>query len=151
MTSAMASSSPVVVDASVAVKWFVREQDEAAAIVLLRLGTDYIAPSLILSEVARALQRKERDRFIESSEVDRALVSLHGYFQQIVEVNILLPQAMILARELSHPIYDCIYLALAIARGTRVVTADAKFLDRVLGTPHEGAVVALTSWSPGNG
>jgi predicted nucleic acid-binding protein len=29
--------------------------------------------------------------------------------------------------EIGHPVYDCLYLALALQRGTHVVTADRRF------------------------
>jgi predicted nucleic acid-binding protein len=39
-----------------------------------------------------------------------------------------LENAFQLAAELSHPVYDCLYLALALRRDTYVVTADGRFL-----------------------
>ncbi len=40
-------------------------------------------------------------------------------------------QALTIAIELDHPIYDCFYLALAIRESTYVVTADNRFAAAV--------------------
>jgi predicted nucleic acid-binding protein len=42
----------------------------------------------------------------------------------------LLPRAMGLARRLGHPVYDCVYLALAEREDARFVTADQRLLRR---------------------
>jgi predicted nucleic acid-binding protein len=39
----------------------------------------------------------------------------------------LLDEALALGLALAHPVYDCVYLALAIASDARVVTADRRF------------------------
>ena len=43
----------------------------------------------------------------------------------------LLDAAIALAYELKHPVYDCLYLALADSLETAVVTADQKFANKV--------------------
>ena len=55
----------LVVDASVAVKWLVAEEDSSAADRLLAGGDDLHAPRLMASEVANALWRKARMGEIE--------------------------------------------------------------------------------------
>ena len=55
----------LVVDASVAVKWLVAEEDSDAADRLLAGGDDLHAPRLMASEIANALWRKARMGEIE--------------------------------------------------------------------------------------
>lgn len=43
----------------------------------------------------------------------------------------LLEPALTLAFVTSHPIYDCVYLALALTRGMQVVSADRRFVNVV--------------------
>ena len=43
----------------------------------------------------------------------------------------LLDAAIALACELKHPVYDCLYLALADSLETAVITADQKFANKV--------------------
>ena len=51
----------------------------------------------------------------------------------------LVPRAMDLARRLDHPVYDCVYLALAEREHAALVTADQRLLRRLsarkLGVP----------------
>ncbi len=42
-----------------------------------------------------------------------------------------LDAAISLACELKHPVYDCLYLALADSLGIALVTADQKFANKV--------------------
>ena len=45
--------------------------------------------------------------------------------------ELLLDAAIGLACDLKHPVYDCVYLALADSLGTALVTADQKFANKV--------------------
>ena len=51
--------------------------------------------------------------------------------------------AVRLALALDHPVYDCVYLALAHHVGATVVTADRRFVTTVAPTEHGEAVVTL--------
>jgi predicted nucleic acid-binding protein len=42
----------------------------------------------------------------------------------------LLPRAMDMARHLGHPVYDCVYLALAEREDAAFVTADQRLVRR---------------------
>ncbi len=43
----------------------------------------------------------------------------------------LMPAATRIAIALSHPAYDCVYLALALAKQTRYVTADDRLIRKL--------------------
>jgi predicted nucleic acid-binding protein len=47
-------------------------------------------------------------------------------FSEIVDMETLIDDAMAMALALSHPIYDCVYLALSAQRSVPLVTADAR-------------------------
>jgi predicted nucleic acid-binding protein len=53
----------------------------------------------------------------------------------IVDERAYVPRALTIARALGHPIYDCVYLALAEAENKPLVTADARFLARLVDSP----------------
>jgi predicted nucleic acid-binding protein len=58
----------------------------------------------------------------------------------------LVPAASRLARDLDHPVYDCVYLALAMQEERPVITADRRFYDAVRNHPYlSGRVIALQS------
>ena len=47
---------------------------------------------------------------------------------QSVPAADLIPQAFEFATRIQHPVYDCLYLALAVREDTHVVTADRRFV-----------------------
>ena len=52
-------------------------------------------------------------------------------------------RALAIALDLRHPVYDCFYLALAEARGSRLVTADDRLLRVCARTPFAKLVRSL--------
>lgn len=70
--------SRVVVDASVAIKWFVPEVHAEAARRLLREGMILLAPDLIWAEVANALWRKWREKELAAETVQEILTDFHS-------------------------------------------------------------------------
>ena len=113
----------MVVDASVAVKWFLPEIGEDLAQRLLTDRKPLTAPALIRVEVAAAITRKARLSEISAHEADMA-VGL--WFQSLIDGVVTmvagdqdLPEAVRLALALKHPLQDCLYLALARRLGAR--------------------------------
>lgn len=129
----------LVVDASVALKWVVEEEGsrEAAALAHGELA----APSLFLAESANALWAKFRRRELTSNEVIERVEALHVAPVELVPLETLLGDAVRLALELDHPVYDCLYLALAIQRGGAVVTADRRLVETVRRHPERAHLV----------
>ncbi len=123
-----------VVDASVACKWLVKEEGSVEALALLEESEGLIAPDLIIPEVSSALSKKLLAGEIESRQAQVAVVELAGFFEELVPGLRLASRALAIAEDLRHSVYDCFYLALAEARGTRLVTADTAFVRRVRGT-----------------
>ncbi len=115
----------VVIDASVALKWVLDEPGREAADALL--DEDLIAPVLWQIEAANALWRRTEMGEISPDEARERLTELTNAPVSSLVVEPHLAAALTLATELSHPVYDCLYLALAIERDTHVVTADRRF------------------------
>jgi predicted nucleic acid-binding protein len=133
----------VVVDASIAVKWVIPEvlSDEAEA---LRGRADrLLAPDLLLSEAANALWKKLIRREITAREAAQAIELLMASGLDLRPSGPLLGRALGLARRLRHPVYDCLYLALAQAENATLVTADQRLLARVAKGRTRVAVVDL--------
>ena len=137
-----------IVDASVALKWYVLEPDSWAALRFLQeQEADLKAPTLLLTELANGLWKKWRQAAISSEDADRAVAEVSGFFLHFVPTEALLPHAMQLSRALDHPVYDCCYLALAMREGSPLVSADDRLIRKVSGTSHEGRVLPLSNWS----
>lgn len=134
----------LVVDASVALKWLVAEEgsDLAAA---LRPNSELIAPDLLLAEVANALWKKVRRREMEPEDADLAIQLLQRVNVDFRSSRPLVRPALALAlaREIDHPVYDCIYLALARAEQCALVTADGRLLRRAAGALPPGDLLSL--------
>lgn len=120
-----------IVDASVAVKWLFPEPGSAQAQALLDSGEIFQAPALVRTEVAGAISRKARFGEIELADAGLAF----QLWQRILSCSgvALVPDESDLARgfaislALSHPLQDCLYLALAERLQADLVTADARF------------------------
>ncbi|HXZ16375.1 MAG TPA: type II toxin-antitoxin system VapC family toxin [Roseiarcus sp.] len=116
----------LVIDASVLVKWFVDEPgaERAAA---FRSG-DLTAPDLILVEVGNALWKHQRSGVLAGADYVDAIEALQAAPITLTPVQDLLPAAARIAGELDHPLYDCVYLALAMREGFPLVTDDQRLL-----------------------
>ena len=120
-----------VVDASIAVKWVIPEVLSDKADHVRDHEDDVLAPDLLLVEVANALWRKTAAREISPREADAAFDLVRRSGIDLRPTAPLLPRAMDLARRLGHPVYDCVYLALAEREHAALVTADHRLLRRV--------------------
>ncbi len=138
---------PLVVDASIAAKWFVLEPDSERARDVLAADMLLAAPDLLVAEVANVLWKRERAGHIAAEQVDAALAELPLVFGELAPASALSTRAMRIARTLDHPVYDCLYLALSEVADATLVTDDARLARRVAGTPWEARVVTLAKWT----
>jgi predicted nucleic acid-binding protein len=115
----------IVIDASVALKWVIDETGSDAADALLE--EDLIAPVLWLIEVASVLWRRARIGEITTVEANARLSELMRAPVASLPIEPHLDHALELALKIGHPVYDCVYLALAVHHGTHVITADRRF------------------------
>lgn len=119
-----------VIDASVAVKWVVTETGSAEAIALLKLARP-IAPELLFAECANIFWKKVQRKELSAQVALLAAQALEKADLELVSLRGLLRAATRIAVELDHPAYDCTYLALALERQCRFVTADARLTEKV--------------------
>ena len=115
----------LVIDASVALKWVLDEPGGAEAEALL--DEALIAPGLWLIEAANALWKRAGRGEIRPDEAAERLQALLNAPVATPRAEDDLASALSLASQLAHPVYDCLYLALAIREDTQVVTADTRF------------------------
>ena len=125
-----------VVDASVAIKWFVPEGHWAEASRLIDPDITLHAPDLFVAEMGNILWKKLRRREIDRQQAAAIVAAIGDSNVQLWPSSDLLPVAFDLAAALNHPVYDCLYLAAAIARNAAVVTADARFHAAVIPTRY---------------
>lgn len=113
-----------VIDASVAIKWVVPEADSIAASELI--GQDLSAPAILPVECANALWAKMRRKELTRPQAEERLDRIIAAPISIAAADGLLTDAFDLSARLDHPIYDCLYVALAASLGVALVTADER-------------------------
>jgi predicted nucleic acid-binding protein len=128
-----------VVDASVAVKWYVIEQFTDVAITFYAENQGHlIAPDIFTVEVVAALVRRAN---IEKSFQPDSQKSI-GNFLQLLDSGLVQARpisfkqtatAASLAIDLGHPLKDCLYLTLAMELGCELVTCDTRFAAKAKG------------------
>ena len=136
-----------VVDASVALKWFLGEGDEPDTRAALRLlehyadgGTSFVAPVHFTAEVASVLARKRPDSMHACTDDLRALSI------PVRDDPLVFARAMELARDLDHHLFDTLYHAVALAETDAVlVTVDRRYFAKARG---RGRIVEIADWRP---
>ena len=125
----------VVIDANVAVKWYLPERGTEAAIELAAGGNKLVCAELIRLEVVSAITRRVRTGEATAAE-SRArmrgawLNNLADGVVSLVPEQALLHDAIDLSLRLKHPVLDCLYLAAARGLEAPLLTADRPFHDR---------------------
>lgn len=115
-----------VIDASVALKWVLDEPGEAEAISLL--SDKLYAPELMLVEAANALWSRARRGHLTEGQAELRVRQIQAARVEWTRDPRDLTTALSLSFALQHPVYDCVYLAVAIRENTQVVTADMRFI-----------------------
>lgn len=131
----------LVVDCSVALKWVLDEPDSPRARDLVDQER-LIAPDFILVECANALSMTAVKGAISPSDATARLRTVQKARLGLTSTRPLTAPAQGLSLMLRHPVYDCLYLALALEQGVRVVTADRRF-QTAAESHYPGAVFLL--------
>jgi predicted nucleic acid-binding protein len=138
-----------VIDASVAIKWSVPEEDQAPAMKLLALAgsgeMEFHIPDLMYCEVGKILWKKVRIGEISEPEAAEIAAALLAASKTVHPSALLLPVALKTACLLGRPVYDCIYLALAEFLGSTLITAVKKLFNALATTEWRHTVVLIQS------
>ena len=135
----------LVADASVASVLFTDDPRRGAARRVFVAERTLLAPALILTEVANALWKLSRNASPSTRDAVRAYLALELPERlRFVDDGELISDAYTLAVELGHPVYDCLYLALALREGCRLASFDARFAETLAKTRYGGIVTIPT-------
>ena len=137
----------LVVDASVAAKWFIEEAGRTQALRLLDVP-DRQAPDLLIVEVANVVWKKTLRGEIGATQAQFICASVAHCFDTLHSSDSLIERAAVVAVDLRHPVYDCLYLACAEHCGARLVTADRRLIAAVRETPFAALVMDLDDLPP---
>ena len=137
----------VVVDASVALKWFLKWRPEegdvdAATDILEAVGDGrlrMLQPPHFLAEVAAVLARVDPDGALQN------LDDLQQVHWTVAESPAIYSLATTLAMRLGHRLFDTLYHATSLSTpGATLVTADDAYFDKAA---PEGGVVRLADYA----
>jgi len=122
----------LVVDASVAIKWFLVERpnelyvDEAQAVgqAIDEKGAELFAPPHWIAEVLGVLCRLDPDI------VDGAMETFLDLRPTVLQDGPVLVRATGLSISLRHHLFDTLYHAVALETGATLVTADERYFEK---------------------
>ncbi len=128
------AAEALVIDACVAVKWHVHDEDHVAQATLLLTrfaqgSVDLLAPDHIQPEFTAAITKATRGRKprLTQSQGSDAIDEFLSLGLRTFETAPLLQPAYSLTHEFGCAFYDALYLALAQRLSLSLVTADGKF------------------------
>ncbi len=130
-----------VVDASVAIKWFLPEIHSEAALRLRRSHFRLHVPAFMTLELGNVIAKKIRRAELTPAEGEMIVMALEDLALQRHADARLFPSAYQLAVNTQRSVYDCLYLALAEAVDGAVVTADRKFYAALANGPYGSKVM----------
>lgn len=133
----------LVVDASIAVKWVVTEAGTEQARALIGRDT-LVAPDLLIAEACNALWRLQASGRIPREQAVAAPAELVAAIDEFYPLAPLAGRSLEIALDIGHPVYDCVYLALAERLEARLVTADRRLAAAVAGMPLRRVVEVLS-------
>jgi predicted nucleic acid-binding protein len=142
------AEGPLVVDANVAIKWFVPEALSDRAAFLLRQRRLLLAPLILPAEFGNVMRKKLRTGEIQPDDAAAAIGGVLALVD-LRPISDLLRAAWDITVHHNRSFYDALYVALAVREGCQMVTADEKLvngmgalfrdrfllLDEVLGGP----------------
>ena len=127
--------SVLVVDVSVAAKWFLEENLSADARRVTSEGNVLHVPDFFFLEMDNILCKWVRRGVIDTSEAGVVRSTLDSAPFGVHATDGLRNDAYALANQTRRSMYDCLYLALAVMLGGRMVTADRRLTDAVSSGP----------------
>ena len=134
---------PVVVDASVAAKWFLPEAGSRAAGRLLSARYRLLAPDLIHAEFGNILWKAARRGLLAPDEAAGIAEQFLATPVETCSTEALLPAALEIALDAAVTVYDGLYVALAIQEGATCITADERLVRALAPTPFRRHVRLL--------
>lgn len=116
-------------DASLILKWYLPTDPLFEPAVAARRDVEALAPTLVLAELGNAFWKYVRAGLIDVEEACSVVGSVAGRLELIPDAE-LIEAAQRLSVDLDHPVYDCLYLALARRENLPLVTVDNRLATR---------------------
>jgi predicted nucleic acid-binding protein len=116
-------------DASALVRLVVFDPASPAVDAVLASAGSVATPDFALVECANALWKHAAFGVLSPREAASRLETLSRLDVMFQDAAPLLPAALEIAMALRHPVYDCLYVALAMAEDAELVTCDRRLAE----------------------
>jgi predicted nucleic acid-binding protein len=127
------------------VKWYFEQPGSNIARDIAGRDEELIAPDLISAETGSVVWQYVRAGFLGAGDAAEIMQKMLLRIDRFAPLSELVTPALDLAIALNHPIYDCIYLALAQRERAPLVTADKRLASAAKDLPN--VVVQLLTGS----
>lgn len=138
----------LVIDSSVAVKWFVPEANSDKALQILRDYRNkkyrYLAPNPIYAEYGNIIWKKRIFQGLSASDADFVIREFQNISFILTPITVLFDDTFKIAVTHQRTFYDSLYLALSRKENCEFVTADEKLYNAV--KPDFSNIVLLADW-----
>ena len=139
----------VVVDSSIAIKWFVVEpysEDARKVLDGYQVGDlNLLAPDLINSEIGNIIWKKHRLQGLSTSDALEIIDVFQTISFAFTPTADLLNEAYRLAVAHQRTVYDMMYVALSIREQCRFVTADDRMVNAIARAYPN--VIGIANWT----
>ena len=132
-----------IVDASVAIKWFIPEKGSIEAIKLLSNKYRLLAPDIIRPEVGNILWKLYSRKLLSGDEAVKIIENFLSLTIEICSSDSLLMSALEIAIATGRTVYDSLYLALAVEQNAAMITADQRFANALKNTGLTKFIIVL--------
>lgn len=112
-------------DASALIPLGVPEVFTVSAEVAWQEASERFCLDFTLVEMANTLCRKQRRGDVPADQPARVMAAMETWVDTVLSTRDYLGEALRLSVQLDHPVYDCLYGAVAVQSGLVLVTADA--------------------------
>ncbi|MCC5913654.1 MAG: type II toxin-antitoxin system VapC family toxin [Balneolaceae bacterium] len=132
-----------VIDACVAIKWFLPEEGFEEAGSILNSHNRMIVPDLFFIEFDAIVTKKVRQQLVEPEDSSLIIQEIRKLPLEVISYSKIHKLAFDLSSALPITQYDACYLSVAIEFNQKVITADKRFFKGMRYTPYHNLVEVL--------
>lgn len=124
---------PLVLDASAAIRVVLEPRNHLPLIEQIQLATRVCAPTLLISETANTLWKYRKANVLTSAQCAGLHAEALTLITFWIDDHALFPEALQTAIDLTHPVYDAVYLVSARRQAAKLLTFDKSLYALCIG------------------
>ena len=132
-----------VIDASVAMKWFLPEPQHEEALIILQETTQFYVPEHFFAEMTNILWKKIAQKEITDREAVHILKKIAQIPWEVIDTRPFLNLALQIAFRWKITTYDSLYFLAALQQKSVLITADRFLYDALVASPFSQSILLL--------